>query len=112
MFIATDRANPNTETKFDFFDMDFNHLPIVQGHPNSEKEIQKPWAFEKMKALAATLSRGIPQVRVDFYCTKDNIYVGELTLFHFGGFVPFQPAEWDTIFGEWLQLPEKGVNVE
>lgn len=107
MFIATDRADKNTETKFDFFDMEFNHLPIVQGHPNSDKKISKPWAFDKMKEIAAVLSKGIPQVRVDFYCTKDQIYVGELTLFHFGGFVPFKPYEWDFKFGEWISLKEK-----
>lgn len=106
MFIATDRADKNTETKFDFFDMDFKHLPIVQGHPNSDKVIQKPWAFDKMKELAAALSMSFPHVRVDFYCTKDKVYVGELTLFHFGGFVPFQPAEWDSIFGDWIRLPK------
>ena len=37
MFIASDRTNPNEETKFDFFDMDFNHLPFTNGHPNSKE---------------------------------------------------------------------------
>ena len=44
MFIASDRTNPNEETKFDFFDMDFNHLPFTNGHPNS-----KEW--DKIKRL-------------------------------------------------------------
>ena len=30
MFIATNRP---VDTRFDFFDMDFNHLPFAQGHP-------------------------------------------------------------------------------
>ena len=52
LFVATDRQNPNEETKFDFFDMDFNHLPIKNGHPNSKLKIAKPDLLEEMKRLA------------------------------------------------------------
>ena len=44
MFVATDR---NIDVKFDFFDMDFNHLDIVNIHPQSGKEIEKPAMFIK-----------------------------------------------------------------
>ncbi len=107
LFVATDRASKSEETKFDFFDADFNRLDIVQGHPNSTNLPNKPQNFEKMKQLAAILSRGIPQVRVDFYEVGAKIYVGELTLFHFGGNVPFRPEVWDYTFGKWIELPEK-----
>ena len=105
MFIATDRAKTDTETKFDFFDMDFNHLPFTNGHPNSDKEIKKPEKFELMKELCKKLSRDIPQVRVDFYESEGQIYFGEMTFFHWGGFVPFNPKEWDENFGSWIELP-------
>lgn len=104
MFIATDRADQSTETKFDFFDMDFNHLPIVQGHPNSNVLPKKPMMFDRMKEIAEELSKGLPQIRVDFYEVKGQVYVGELTFFHFAGTVPFQPEEWDHIFGSWISL--------
>ncbi|MCD8385612.1 MAG: hypothetical protein LUD17_01840 [Bacteroidales bacterium] len=42
MYVASDRNVSGEETKFDFFDMDFNHLPITNGHPNSSKEIGCP----------------------------------------------------------------------
>lgn len=32
LFIATDRGNLSTETKFVFFDIDFNHLDFTNGH--------------------------------------------------------------------------------
>ena len=105
MFIATDRAKRDTETKFDFFDMEFNHLPFTNGHPNSDKPINKPEQFELMIELAKKLSDGLPHVRVDFYESEGNIYFGELTFFHWGGFVKFDPPEWDDIFGSWLNLP-------
>ena len=109
MFIATDRSNPKEETKFDFYDMDFNHLPFTNGHPNATKTIEKPRGFEEMKNLAAKLSKGIPHVRVDLYDINGHIYFGEMTFSHWSGLVPFVPAEWDTTFGSWIKLPKTKV---
>ena len=107
LFIATDRGNPNEDTKFDFFDMDFNHLPIINGHPNSMREIKKPTGFDAMKEIAAKLSAGIPHVRVDLYDINGRIFFGELTFSHWSGMVPFVPREWDYKFGEWIKLPSR-----
>lgn len=106
MFIATER-NAGGEVKFDFFDANFNHLPFTQGHPNADKLPEKPKGFEKMNELAAKLSKGIPEVRVDFYDVNGQVYFGEFTFFHFGGIVEFHPTEWDYTFGSWIKLPEK-----
>ena len=105
MFIASDRQVQGEETKFDFFDMDFNHLPIINGHPNSSKRMPKPDGFEKMKQLAEQLSKGFPHLRVDFYDINGKIYFGELTFFHFSGMTPFKPKEWDYTLGQWIKLP-------
>lgn len=109
MFIASDRFNSSEETKFDFFDMDFNHLPFLNGHPNTTKPIVKPMGFEIMKSLAAKLSKGIPQIRIDFYDIKGTVYFGEMTFFHWSGLVPFVPIEWDYVFGESIKLPKGRV---
>ena len=105
LFIATDRNTPGEETKFDFFDMEFKHLPFTNGHPNATKEIKRPSGFSEMKQLAKQLSKGIPHVRVDFYDINGHIYFGELTLSHWSGMTPFVPEEWDYIFGSWIKLP-------
>lgn len=105
MFVATDRQNKSEETKFDFFDMDFNHLPFTNGHPIAATLPDKPNCFEEMKSIAAKLSKNIPHVRVDFYEIDDKVYFGEMTFFHWSGFVPFKPAEWDEKFGEFISLP-------
>lgn len=102
MFIATGRANH--ETKFDFFDMEFNHLDFVQHYPCSPVPVRKPESFEEMKELAAKLSNGLRHVRVDFYEVAGKVYFGEITFFHHGGTTPFHPEKWDTIFGEWLRI--------
>lgn len=106
MFIATDRQNTDTETKFDFFDANGNHLDLVNIHPNAEYTPKLPENFEKMKELAAVLSKDIPQLRVDFYEVNGDIYFGELTFAHGTGFEAFYPESWDYKFGEWIKLPE------
>lgn len=105
LFIATDRQTPGVDLKFDFFDSEYNHLPVRQGHPNSVTPPQKPTSFEEMKRVAEILSKGIPHVRVDFYEVNGKPVFGELTFCHFAGMVPFEPEEWDYKFGEWLELP-------
>lgn len=105
LFVATERQNPNEEVKFDFFDADFNPLPFRQGHDHAKMLPRKPKNFELMKKVASELSKGIPHVRVDLYDLGDRVLFGELTLFHFGGMVPFEPDEWDRFFGDMLSLP-------
>ena len=104
MFIASERQSKVNETKFDFFDMDFNHLPITNGHPNAHTAPKAPENFELMKELAVILSRNIPHLRVDFYECNGKLYLGELTFSHWGGLVPFEPEKWDEILGSWIQL--------
>ena len=106
LFIATERASATEETKFDFFDEHYEHLPLTNGHPNAPVLPEKPVNFEKMKELAGVLSKGVPQLRVDFYEVNVKIYFGELTFFHWSGMVPFEPEEWDYKFGQWIQLPK------
>lgn len=105
LFIATDRMKKGEETKFDFFDENYNHLPITNGHPNADVLPQKPICFEEMKVLAAKLSQGMPHVRVDFYEVNGRVYFGEMTFSHWGGMMPFEPEKWDRIFGGWIRLP-------
>lgn len=109
VFIATERGNSAKETKFDFFDADFNHLPFTNGHPNADVTPAKPKNFELMKELAGKLSVGIPQVRVDFYEVDGKVYFGELTFAHWSGLMPFEPEEWDYTFGSWITLPERNT---
>ena len=102
LFVATDRP---FDTRFDFYDADFNHLPFRQGHPWATKKIVKPKGFEKMKRIASQLSAGLPHVRVDLYNINGDIYFGELTINHFSGIVPFEPDEWDGKIGALLKSP-------
>lgn len=101
MFVSTDRE---TDVKFDFFDMDFNHLDITNIHPQAGKPIEKPVLFDEMKEIAETLSAGIPHVRIDLYELNGRIYFGEYTFFHGGGFSLFNPDEWERRLGDLIKI--------
>ena len=104
LFIATERQKKGEEVKFDFFDMEFNHLPMKNGHPNASVPPARPEKFDEMRILAGKLSMGLPQVRVDFYEVDGQVYFGELTFYHHAGIVDFTPHEWNVKFGEFVDL--------
>ena len=108
VYISKDNA---VDARTDFFDMDFNHLDIHMKDPNADVPPSKPQEFEKMKEIATILSKGIPHVRIDLYDISGRLYVGEMTLYHNGGFGPVSPDEWNYKLGQMITLPtmEKGM---
>lgn len=102
MYISKDHGK---DPRTDFFDMDYNHLPIRARDPHAQIPPSKPEQFEKMQELAKILSKDIPHLRVDFYLINGEIYVGELTFYHMSGFTEVQPKEWNLKMGEWISLP-------
>lgn len=104
LFVASDR---DTDTRFDFYDINFNKLPLKQYYENGTKEISKPKGYDEMLKLSSKLSKGFPHVRVDFYDINGKIYFGELTLSHFSGLKKFEPEKYDYLFGDFIKLPDK-----
>jgi|LSQX01.1.fsa_nt_gb hypothetical protein len=108
MFLASDRGE---ETKFDFYDLDWNKIPVSQYYPNSNYQNPRPEKLNEMIELAKELSEGFPHARVDFYVNNSNIIFGEITFFHFSGTKRFVPGKYDKIFGEYIDL-SKIINKE
>ncbi len=106
LYIAQGRGK-GEPTVADFFDMEFNHLPFTIDHDMAPTPPEKPENFQLMKQLAAKLSQGTPQLRVDFYEVDGKVYFGEMTFFHCSGMEAFHPEQWDRTFGDWVILPEK-----
>lgn len=67
---------------------------------------QKPVHYNKMLDIARVLSKGLPFLRVDLYEINEQIYFSELTFSPCGGFMVFDPVEWDIEIGKWISLPE------
>ena len=104
LFVATERQT-REEPFFNFFDEKYQPLPFRQGHPVNPVIPAKPDGFDEMVRIAEQLSEGLPHVRMDMYEIKGKVYFGEYTFYHFGGVVPFVPAEWDEKIGSWLTIP-------
>lgn len=104
LFIATGREKG---VCFDYYDTDFNHLPIIQGGPNSNRENPKPKNLSTMNTLASKLSVNLPHIRVDLYNIEGKIFFGELTFFDSSGYAKFTPQEWDYKLGKMIELPTK-----
>lgn len=91
----------------DFYDTEWNRLPIVQGTPMAKDVAEKPPVLKEMLELSAAISAGIPQVRVDWYWTGKKLYFGEITFFDASGFEDFEPDEYNEILGSWITLPKR-----
>lgn len=108
LFMASDRYAKGEALKFDWYDMNLNHLPIKsRGYDNKKLKLEMTPQFEEMKQIARELSKHFPHIRVDLYLINGKIYFGELTFFHDAGFVAIEPIEWDYKIGSWLSLPQK-----
>ncbi len=87
-----------TWTPFDFA----YEKPMAQAVPD------RPHELDDMVAIAETLSRGLPFVRVDLYNTQGTILFGEMTFFPEAGMGHFRPPSADRIVGNfWDYSPEK-----
>ena len=90
-----------------FYDMNWNLMPFGKELPhNPDIHVEKPLMFEKMKEIAADLSKPFQFVRVDLYQVNGKIYFGELTFFPAGGAPDFVPDEYDEIVGSHWILKE------
>ena len=101
----------NGTSKWDFFDMEMNRLPVSAEHHETTKiEIKKVLnlkTFEEMKGMARALSETIPYVSVDLYFNQERIYFGEMTFYSGCGHIHYNPISFDTTLGDMLHLPNK-----
>lgn len=103
--IFKDRSS-KTPTTGDYFDRNYVWQDIIWGGmPHAKVKPSKPEKFEQMVKIAETLSKDIPEVRVDLYLCGENIYFGELTFYDGSGFDKIEPAAFDKQMGDWLVLP-------
>jgi len=89
-------------------DMDYKSIEELSlGYEKLPVIPEKPTCFEQMKEYCRVLSKGCPQLRVDFYVSGEKLYVGELTFFNDAGFAPVRPEEWNKRMGSWISLPDR-----
>lgn len=81
IWVCRNRDHNGTDTSL--YDLDWNchpeHLSYSTYYRNGGGNIPRPVRLEEMIATAANLSKGFPEVRIDFYIVKDKLYFGEMT---------------------------------
>jgi len=92
-----------------FFDTNWERIPVYcLEQPNGTiVKIARPEQLDKMLALACQVAPDVPLVRADFYVHDEKIYFGELTFTPECGYARYYPEQYDRIFGDMLNLPEK-----
>ena len=73
-------------------------------YKRAQKNLPRPKSLSKMLEIAARLSQGIPQVRVDLYEVNDKPYFGEMTFTSAGGFNDFYTQEFLDELGSYIDL--------
>lgn len=97
------------DTKFYFFDRDWNLLRLNKRGKNAPSNftLPKPESLDEMFNVAAKLSEGIPYLRVDLYNINGRVFFGEMTFFPQSGFDNNLLKETDILFGQYIKLPNK-----
>lgn len=86
--------NPHPEFSEDYY----HFIP-------TDKRLPRPVTLDKMLLAAAKLSKGFPQVRVDFYEVDGKLYFGEMTFTSSAGVNGFYTHEFLLMLGRLTKLP-------
>lgn len=105
-FIQVDAGRFGGRTQ-DFFDAEWNHLPMSGGPAWADPEPPRPARFDEMIAIAERLGQDTDFVRVDLYHLPDRVVFGELTSYPAGGDSPFDPESFDLEFGRHWTVPRR-----
>ena len=76
-------------------------------HPNSPTDPAFPHNIDAMFLLADKLGSGLDFVRVDMYNLNGRIVVGEFTSYPGAGRDPFDPPEFDELYGSKWRVPRR-----
>ena len=101
------------DIKQSFYDMDWQKQSFYNNNQFDPRIKQCPVSFQKMKELAAVLSKGFPFVRVDFYqMDNGDIYFGEMTFSPATGIMKWNSEEVNLKLGKMIKLPQKAYNLD
>lgn len=89
----------------DIYDLDWNRLDVRKGgNPNHPEKVRRPPYIEELLSASEKLSAGINFCRVDFLVNADEFYFCEITFYPGAGYSKFEPASYDTEFGNHLDV--------
>lgn len=96
--------------QFSIFDTNWICHPEKAAYPptfhKSKIEIPKPNCLKQMLDAASVLSKGHPEVRVDFYIVNNTLYFGEMTFTSYGGYMNYFTLDMLNEMGSHTVLPK------
>lgn len=99
--VISDRASGKHQ---DYYDMDWSFRPLVKDEISMGGGMPKPLNFDRMKQIAADLSKPFPMARVDLYNVDGRICFGEITLTPATGLNRTDKPETLEMFGGMIEL--------
>lgn len=106
ILVAKGRDKEGHTDNFDFYDLGWNtKLPYFTPSLQSDRHTQKPEALDEIIALAETLSKPFPFVRMDFYDIKGKAVLGEMTFTPAGCIHPGYTELGQNLLGSLIILP-------
>jgi hypothetical protein len=105
-YIQVDAGRFDERTQ-DFYDVDWQHLPMSGGPDWIDPPRPRPARLDEMISIAEKLGAETDFVRVDLYALPDRIVFGELTSYPAGGDSPFEPQSFDAEFGSHWTVPRR-----
>ena len=87
ILVCTDRVI-GQQSHFSYYDCAWTPIPqVLKPHlRNKTVQVPKPSCLPLLLEYARKLSKGHPQVRVDFYIVQNKVYFGEMTFTNEGGY--------------------------
>lgn len=107
IYVSVDREGIN---KRNIYDPDWNPMFFTWARKGKEisnirgPEINPPKSLSKMIEFGSVISKLFKYVRVDFYDVDGELFFGEITQCHGGGFDQLLPYEYDLLFGSKIIL--------
>lgn len=87
------------------YDREWNRSGIEIDYSSRDVKVDKPNCYNEMVSVAESMSKGTYFVRCDCYIINNQVYVGEMTFFPWGGFQIFKDKNDDIMLGELEKLP-------
>lgn len=111
IFICANRDHVHHTIDFAYYDTQWNRLnnKITEKY-QSDFECPCPPNLNEMLSVAAKLSKGLPQARVDLYNLNGKIFFGEMTMSSNFGMMQYFTQEALNEMGELIILPKRSMN--
>lgn len=108
VFLCANRDNEHHRADFVYYDLNWqSHIEYLNDKYASSFESPRPENLDELLLVAAKLSQGLPQVRVDLYEVKGKIYFGEMTMSSNFGMMPYFTSDALVEMGKLVELPKR-----